>query len=407
MEENPERDLLLKLLRGEPVPEVNLEQWQGIIGLAQKHGVESLLYRQLDTPGWKGRLPAESWQTLRADYMQEASQNTWLYHELGTILSAFHQADIPVIPLKGAFLAEHIYGNVALRPMRDVDLMVKTGDLWRVEEILTGMNYLRLRPGKGEDASRHVEFRHARIGLTVEIHWNLAQEALGLHIDVPGVWKRTRPSASAGVPVAALSPEDLLLHLSMHAADHGFDLGLCSICDINETLRHFQSQMDWACVQGRARSWQATRCAYVALWLARKLLEATIPEGFLDSLKPQASDQPYLDIAEDQLFAGVETTGGMANTSVDTLQTWSANSIQDKLAILFRRIFLSRHVMAMKYRLPPGSLRLFLYYPVHLMELLQRNGRPGWRLLIKGASKSRDPEDQNEAVALRSWLFSG
>ncbi len=240
MQDNPEREILLKLLRAEPVPAAAPEQWPAILRLARQHGVESLLYRQLQSPGWKDQLPPETWQTLRADYMLAASQNSLLYHELGKVLSALHQADIPVIPLKGAFLAEHIYGNIALRPMVDVDLLVRQADLWRVEQILAGLDYLRTLPGKGEDASRHVGYQHAQVGLSIEIHWNLVQEALGLHVDIRDVWKRTRPAQVAGVEVSILSPEDLLLHLCIHAADHAFGLGLRPVCDLTETLRHDQ-----------------------------------------------------------------------------------------------------------------------------------------------------------------------
>ena len=61
--------------------------------------------------------------------------------------------------------------------------------------------------------------------------------------------------------------------------------------------------------------------------------------------------------------------------------------------------------MAMKYHVHPNSLRIFLYYPVRLIGLLQQNGRLGWHLFRHDAQVHARPEGQNEADALKYWLF--
>ena len=57
-------------------------------------------------------------------YLASAHRNLRLFGELRQILRAFNAAGLSVIPLKGACLAEMIYGNIALRPMVDVDLLL-------------------------------------------------------------------------------------------------------------------------------------------------------------------------------------------------------------------------------------------------------------------------------------------
>ncbi len=64
-----------------------------------------------------------------------------LYRELAQVVRACNDAGVPVILLKGAHLAEAVYGNIALRPMVDVDLLVKQADLMRVHDILIGQGY--------------------------------------------------------------------------------------------------------------------------------------------------------------------------------------------------------------------------------------------------------------------------
>jgi hypothetical protein len=376
------------------------------VTLAQQHGVEALLYRQLKTLGLTDQVPPGILQTLRIDYLNEANRNMQIYRELGNILSVLHRENIPVIPLKGAYLAEHVYSNVADRLMRDVDLLVRQEDLWGVEEILTEMSYLRFHPGKGEEGNRHVEYGHTQLGLKVEIHCDLVEESLGLRMDLQSLWNRTKPATVAGVGVAAMSPEDLLLYLCIHASDHVFEMGLRLVCDITETLRHNQMEINWEWIQQRAHMWRVNNCVYVSLWLAKKLLDAPISENWLDSLKSQESDQRYLTLAENHLFASVEKPDRASQASREPIQAWSAKSMLDKLAIIFKRIFPPRQVMAMKYHVHPNSLRIFLYYPVGLKGLLQKHGHLGWHLIRHEAQVHSRAEGQNEADGLRNWLFS-
>ena len=404
--ENPHRDILLRVLRAEQVTAVTPEQWLAVVILAQQHGVKALLYRQLKILGLTDQVPPGILKPLRIDYLNEANRNIQLFRELGNILSVLHRENIPVIPLKGAYLAEHVYGNIAVRPMGDVDLLVKQEDLWGVEEILTEMSYNRFHPGKGEEGSRHVEFKHAKLGVKVEIHWDFVTEGFSLRVDLQELWNRTKPATVAGVGVAAMSPEDLLLHLCIHASDHVFEMGLRLLCDITETLRRNQREIDWVCIQHRADMWRVNNCAYVNLWLAKKLLGAPIPENWLDMLESQESDQRYLTLAENHLFACVEKPEQASLASRNTIQVWSAKSMLDKLAILFRRIFVSRQVMAMKYHVHPNSLRVFLYYPVFLKGLLQKHGRLGWHFIRHDAQVHSRAEGQNDADVLRNWLFS-
>ncbi len=351
------------------------------------------------------QLPPGILQTLRTDYLNEANRNLQLYRELGNVLSALHRENIPVIPLKGAYLAEHVYGNIAVRPMRDVDLLVKQEDLWGVEKILTEMSYVRIFPGKGEDASRHVEYQQAQLGIRVEIHWDLVPEATGVRVDIQNLWNRTKPATVAGVGVAAMSPEDLLLHLCIHASDHVFEMGLRLVCDISETLRHYQREIDWVCIQQRAQLWRVNNCTYANLWLAKKLLGAPIPNHLLDSLKSQESDQRYMTLAENHLYASVEKPDKASQASRNIVQVWSAKSMLDRLPIILRRIFLSREVMAMKYHVRPNSLRILLYYPVRLKGLLQTYRRLGGHLFRRDAQMHSRAEGQNEADGLRNWLL--
>ena len=62
---------------------------------------------------------------MRSIYYNSAARNMRLYKQLENFLDKFATEKIPVIMLKGAHLAWTVYPNMALRPMADVDLLVR------------------------------------------------------------------------------------------------------------------------------------------------------------------------------------------------------------------------------------------------------------------------------------------
>ncbi|MFB0526462.1 MAG: nucleotidyltransferase family protein, partial [bacterium] len=71
-------------------------------------------------------------------------------------------------------LAEVVYGDIALRRMADMDLLVKKGDLSRVEEKLLEIGYTPHEDNAqfAEDCS-HFVYLPPPESLPVEVHWNI------------------------------------------------------------------------------------------------------------------------------------------------------------------------------------------------------------------------------------------
>src|SRR5205823_6618560 len=102
---------------------LSARDWDDILYHSVRHGVAPLLYHRLASIPIAGGVPASVMQKLRDAALQDALRNMRLYHELSEVLRAFQRDGIAVIVLKGAYLAEVVYGNCALRPMADADLM--------------------------------------------------------------------------------------------------------------------------------------------------------------------------------------------------------------------------------------------------------------------------------------------
>ena len=217
-----------------------------LLRLASYHGVAPLLLHSLRSLGTRsGTSPALLTELSRA-HAANALRNALLFEDLAAILASAERNRLDVIVLKGAALAETVYGDRSLRPMRDVDLLIRDEHLVEFEQHLAtrgyvlGREWARARQWH-RDHDYHLAYYKRPDGLptaSVELHWHLESPLWPFHVDLEGLWMRAVPATVAGVRTKVLSAEDTLLHLCVHACKHKLTAGLRAYCDIAEVLRH-------------------------------------------------------------------------------------------------------------------------------------------------------------------------
>jgi len=392
------------------VPGVSPALWEAAARCAARHGVAPLVYRNLSELGPPADVPEPVLRRLREAYLWSAKRNVRLLHELGAVLSVLQQMGIPVIALKGAHLAEAIYGDMALRPMNDLDLLVPKDRLAQVEGALLELGY---GPRQRPSVEIQVENRSGLQALakqhvaTIDVHWTIVKPGGPLAIELDGLWQRARPATIAGVPACVLADEDLLLHLAIHAGyQHAFGAGLRPLCDIGHLLARRGEELDWPSLAARARQWRAGRCLSLALRLSRELLAAPVPYQALTELEPGRVEPQWIRMAAQQAVgSGPGGAAGVLLTD-DAAQLLRPRGLWQKAGLVLRRVFPSRRELAAFYAVPPDGLRVWLYYPVRLKDLTARYARLVWGRLWGDAGVQAALERHERATALRAWLAS-
>ena len=105
-----------------------------------------LLWHRLRQKGLVAAVPVTVAEELRDIFRWNTIRNMRYYGDLRRLLSALKPEGIPLILLKGIFLAEAVYGDMGLREMSDIDVLARPADLARIAGILTGMGYAPLQP---------------------------------------------------------------------------------------------------------------------------------------------------------------------------------------------------------------------------------------------------------------------
>jgi hypothetical protein len=388
----------------ERLARVSADEWKQVVTLARQHGVSQLLYHCLKPLAVT--LPGQMAGELKRDYLVLAHRNICLYQALSKLLRLLREKNIAVIVLKGAYLAEAVYDNIGLRGMGDIDLLVRKGDLKRIEQELLALG------GVPEDCNRviahdnhHFAYRLLDIGIRVEFHWTLhAMDSVQKDID--GLWSRAQSVTGAQTQIQALSPEDLLLHLCLHMAQHAHEMNIRMLCDISEVVRRYGATLDWQEVGTRARQWGVHRAVYVILRLARELLMVIVSADWLASLRQDDFNECCRDLMREQIFAYSALQGHMIRSPA-VARLWYLKDPGSKLALLRERLLLSREVMALMYPAPANSWRIYLYYPVRIRDVLRRHGATFWRLIHGNSQTYAAVEHANQVAALRDWLMSG
>ena len=400
----PEVSLLLLCLRSKDQSElrsqlnaVSVEQWQTILKLAGHYGVAPILHHRLEY--YDVALPDEIARALKQAYLWNTAHNLRIDHELTRILHLMQAHNIPVILLKGVYLASFIYADLGLRTMADIDLLIPEADIEKSINALQSLNFVATRPfWPAVDLALHHAPPLTKENLIVELHWRLTHETNLPGIDHAGIWARSEPIQINHTQAAALCLSDLIFHLIVHASyHHQFHNQLRTLVDLAEVLQKHQPDLDWSEIVQLIRTCRAERGAYIMLRLAADLLDAQIPSGVFQELCPSGWADTVLGWAQFQLFQLDPVL------SENYIRVFHGAGFADKLAALRRGLFPSRTVMAAIYALPPESKKLIWLYPRHIISRLSKYFKPAWRLLLGDRRQSLESKSDQ---SLRDWLHT-
>jgi len=284
----PEDQLCLLLARGQVSPEVRTRilhflatplQWPLVLERARTHQVYPLLYRNLRDLGFPG-VPEAVQAELKGLYLANAFHNQLLAEELARLLRLLGEAGIRVVPLKGVTLAQSLYGDVGTRVCSDIDILVPPANVAQAIDLILASGYgtecdpyfskLALRHGRHFNASR--EGRGA--SFVVELHWMLIQHCAKDDDAVSELWAEARPQSFFGVPALDLTPEWEFLYVSIHAADHEWQM-LKWLVDIHQLAS--SDSVDWQKAMAKAKRLELDRLIPQALAVSSFLLGTVVP----------------------------------------------------------------------------------------------------------------------------------
>ncbi len=338
------------------------DDWALLGRMAEAERVAPLIYWAVESSQeLRAAFNQQTYTIVQTAYYASAAHNAVLFQELDRILRMLDEADIPVIVLKGAALAQTIYPDIALRPMNDIDLLVLQKDLDQAVSLILASGYRRVIHTLNDNFE--IQIAHAahlahrkKTGLDVDVHWRLASGEASL-FQAPMAWfwqtKETRRSNSDSFDI--LSSSAHLLYLCAHLGlQHGIGKGvLIWQVDILQLTDKTRKLIDWGEFTRQAKLFGWSAAAYYVLHATLNNLDADITNDVLAQLRSQMQPREENPIRVRSMAGQNNALGGLIFLT----------ELKGKARIksLFANLFPSPKFMRKRYRVRSNWVLPFYY----------------------------------------------
>ncbi len=377
------RFLLLDLLSSERkidkerLLNISREDWVSILDMARSHRLGPLLYWNLKRKGVIVDFDPEILQLLFQFYQQSVFRSLQIYRELVLVHRLLKDQGIPHIALKGAYLAFKAYPNPALRPLRDLDILVPSDKAVTAFNLLVNAGYSRIQkygyggsPEVVMNLSQHLPpLCSSGSAVTVELHTKIFHvDRKNVRSDLsddPDFWARAGLIEIGGEVVPTESATDLLLHLIIHAIyDHEFNNGPLTLSDLALLIR--SQPIDWELFWSMADKWGYVKGCQLALTLA-EFYWGHLPIDWCGDYK----NTPHFCSNDDlQNLAALMLQDFYQRGVSSRNAELSGKSLFTMLKYVYDNAFVSRAQMSKFYQVRHDGWLVLFMYPVRWYRLL-------------------------------------
>lgn len=311
-----------------------VRDWSVVLELGRRHRLLPLLFTHLNDVA-ADIVPNAERVTLRDEFAANAAKNLALALELVAAVDLLDSQGIRALPYKGPTFAQCIYGSLAARQMKDVDILVRPADLDRTVSLLAARGFVsvtRVLPMARRLGLEHqcALFRPSD-GTIIELHVSVVPRAMAPPVTLDELWRNRLQTSMLGGTMPSPSHEDMLVILCLHGSKHQW-ARLEWICGLAELLR--SKPLDWLKVLARADQWRATRMLNTGLLLAAELLNANVPDTVLAAARRDPRVPALVAAVVERLFIDDDASDRRA---LRAFQLEAQDGVRDKARYLWFR----------------------------------------------------------------------
>jgi hypothetical protein len=240
------------------------------------------------------RLGADTDDPVLAQF-RKVTRFTWLKTQFliansEPLIRALGESGIPTMLLKGAAVVHHTGGEVALRPMDDIDIAVPLAHVHAAFAVAAEVGFIpdgpALSPAELEICAALLHALGTRNALQalVDVHWHMLPD--GLHPEADrDFWIGAQPAQLGGAECSVSSREDTMIHAVAHAARPETDPSLRWAADLAALVQSAPTRgIDWDRVTSQARRHRLALQTAQALGVVRRVADVAVPLDVIGSL---------------------------------------------------------------------------------------------------------------------------
>ncbi|BAZ11075.1 hypothetical protein NIES4071_29000 [Calothrix sp. NIES-4071] len=344
--------------------------WQYLVQTAMTHGVMPLLYWNLKNTCPES-VPNHALNFIRKVAQHNSGNNLILTQELVNVLRLFQTHQIPALPFKGPLLATSVYGNLSLRYISDLDILVSQENFQKAADLLVAQGYKYCEEANVRWESHLIKDDGIH---NIDLHCEIVPRHLSCSISENYWWENTEPFSLAGLTVPNLLPEAQFFLICLNGNKECWK-SLNRICDVAEVIRAYP-QMDWQEILDKADKLRCKRLVALALFLAKDLLQAPVPEAVLERIQLYPKVKVLAQQITQQLF--VESNERILEVHRCLFHIKTRENLQSKIQVLVDLMNYSGWLQPTEKDLDLVKLPknfYFLYYLVRPIRVFQKYQR--------------------------------
>jgi hypothetical protein len=214
--------------------------WNYFSGRCSDTMLASLVYTKLKSrPELLNLIPDEVLTYFLQTQAQVIVKNTFLKSGFDKIITDFNSLKVDVIPLKGIYLIDSYYDNIAHRQLSDIDLLVRENQLETVclYFLKNGFEMEMYMPTKSAKVSRTpAPYKFSKNGLVIDLHVGLTYIYDNCQFEMDEVWSGAKKYERE---YFEMNPLDHLVYLFAHLIKH-FDYRNCKLINFYDLCLVFE-----------------------------------------------------------------------------------------------------------------------------------------------------------------------
>ena len=260
--------------------------FEKVFELISHHHISSTIHIAITRLNFWDELPKSFCDKMNALFLTASFLAQIKSEEVKKVIQITLSHGIRILPWRGPVLAEQIYGTISSRNFGDLDFIFNKGDLKALKNALSEIGYHRQKLEIEEETLLEEEHalaflkKEKGVSFELDFHWSIAEKYWNLNYPDKEIWSRLQKYNFRGNNIEILSPDDLILCLSIHHGLRSNWRKLKYICDFALIMKHYNT-IDFLKLMNRAKSIGIDNSFLTGVYVAREMLGITLHKDLL------------------------------------------------------------------------------------------------------------------------------
>ncbi len=339
--------------------------WNKLLEISIKTRTTPLIYNRTQSLQFNSFVPDDILREMQKFYFKNLRKNTLIYNEFEKIGAHLNSGSISPILLKGIYLAHHIYENISLRQLSDIDVLLEENNIEPAAQKILSLGFRFKGTERTDFILQHQDIKHIPMmcnnqGVGIELHKKIFNEWNGYSVPQSCFFEDLQSVRYKNVHARVFYPELFIVSLCLHIDEHvqNAQMHFIGYIDIAWFLQKKADSFNWEKLISFCSEHSIKKYVFPHILISHTYLKAPVPDDVTNQLNKYRDDYYesfFLHTIEPNEHLAIH----IKNANIAGLKR--VKGTKNKLKFLLHNFFPSKSFMVYRYKIKNKKL-YFLYY---------------------------------------------